>query len=89
MTNRKDGTLYIGVTSNLVKRVYEHRAGGIPGFTQRYNLKKLVYFEQHDTAQLALQREKNLKHWSRQWKVDLIEGANPDWSDLYASIAGG
>lgn len=89
MTNRKDGTLYVGVTSDLVKRVYEHRSGSVPGFTQRYKLKKLVYFEEHETAQLAIQREKNVKHWPREWKVDLIESGNPDWDDLYDGIAGG
>ena len=89
MTNRKDGTLYIGVTSDLVKRVYEHRIGAVAGFTQRYKLKKLVYFEEHETAQLAIQREKNLKHWPRAWKVELIENDNTDWDDLYDGIAGG
>jgi len=89
MTNRRGGTLYVGVTSNLVKRVFEHKTGAVPGFTQRYKLKKLVYFEEHETAQLAVQREKNLKHWPRSWKVELIENDNPDWSDLYDGIAGG
>ena len=89
MTNRKGGTLYVGVTSDLIKRVFEHRSGAVPGFTLRYKLKKLVYFEQHEIAQLAIQREKNLKHWPRDWKVALIENGNPDWSDLYDCIAGG
>ena len=89
ITNRKDGTLYVGVTSDLVKRVYEHRTGAVAGFTQRYKLKKLVYFEEHETVRLAIQREKNLKHWPREWKVDLIENDNPDWGDLFDGIAGG
>ena len=86
MTNRKDGTLYIGVTSDLTKRVYEHKEGAAAGFTKQYNLKTLVYFEQHDEISLALQREKNLKHYVRQWKVELIEKQNPEWRDLYPEI---
>jgi putative endonuclease len=62
------GTLYVGVTNNLVRRAYEHRNGLVPGFTKRYGVKRLVYFEEHDTAYSAIQREKNIKHWSREWK---------------------
>ena len=87
MTNRKDGTLYVGVTSDLIRRVYEHRSKAVPGFTNRYNLDKLVYFEQHVEPRSAIQREKNVKHWSRAWKIEMIEECNPDWRDLYEDIA--
>jgi putative endonuclease len=80
------GTLYIGVTNDLVRRVYEHRQGFVPGFTKRYGIKSLVYFEQHDTAPAAIQREKNIKYWSREWKIDLIVSMNPTWRDLYDEI---
>jgi putative endonuclease len=80
------GTLHVGVTNNLVRRVHEHRQGLIPGFTKRYNVKSLVYFEQHDTASAAIQREKNIKHWSREWKIDLIVSMNQSWRDLYDEI---
>ena len=81
------GTLYVGVTNDLVRRVYEHREGLVPGFTKRYGIKKLVYYEAHDTAYAAIQREKNIKHWSREWKIDLIVSMNPAWRDLYDEIA--
>jgi putative endonuclease len=80
------GTLYVGVTNDLVRRAYEHREGLAAGFTKKYNVKRLVYFEQHDTAYAAIQREKNIKHWSREWKIDLIVKDNPDWRDLYDDI---
>ena len=80
------GTLYIGVTRDLVRRVHEHRAGLVKGFTTRYGVKTLVYFEQHDTALAAIQREKNLKHWPREWKIELILESNPRWLDLYDDI---
>jgi putative endonuclease len=80
------GTLYIGVTNNLIKRVYQHREGLADGFTKKYGVKRLVYFEPHDTAYEAIQREKNIKHWSREWKIDLIVKANADWRDLYEDI---
>ena len=81
------GTLYVGVTNNLVRRIYEHRNGLVPGFTKRYGVKRLVYFEEHTTAPLAIQREKNIKHWPREWKIDLIVSMNPEWRDLYDEIA--
>ncbi len=87
MSNRKDGTLYVGVTSDLVRRVHEHRSGRCDGFTRRYNLARLVYFEQHQEMSQAIQREKNVKHWPRLWKVELIEKENPDWLDLFDVIA--
>ncbi len=83
MTNRPDGTLYIGVTSNLPRRVWEHRAGLVEGFTKRYGLKRLVYYERHDDIGSAIVREKALKTWRRAWKVRLIVAANPNWDDLY------
>jgi putative endonuclease len=88
MTNRPNGTLYTGVTSNLARRVWEHREGVVDGFTKRYGLKRLVYAEPHSAIQLAIQREHNMKHWSRTWKVRLILAANPTWSDLYDQING-
>ena len=86
MSNRRDGTIYVGVTNNLVRRVHEHRTNAVRGFTSRYNLHRLVYYEAHETAPLAIQREKTIKHWVRQWKVDLIERDNPNWDDLYENI---
>lgn len=82
MANRPNGTLYVGVTSDLARRVWEHREGVSEGFTKRYGLKRLVYVERHNDIRGAIQREKNLKHWSRAWKVKLILNANPDWDDL-------
>jgi putative endonuclease len=76
------GTLYIGVTSNLLARLHQHRSGLIPGFTSRYGVIHLVYFEMADTMEAAIGREKVLKKWNRDWKLNLIERANPDWSDL-------
>ncbi len=87
MSNRPDGTIYVGVTNDLVRRVYQHRTKAVPGFTTRYNLEKLAYFEIHETAAGAIQREKTIKHWVRAWKVALIEQDNPDWKDLFEEIA--
>ena len=81
------GTLYIGVTNDLVRRVYEHRSDFIASFTKRYGIHRLVYFEQFDSIEFAIRREKRLKKWNRAWKVRLIEEANPHWIDLYPSIA--
>jgi putative endonuclease len=86
MTNRRGGTLYVGVTSNLAKRIWEHREGFVAGFTQRYRLKRLVWVERHDDIVSAIQREKNIKHWPRAWKIDLIAAMNPDWLDLYDQL---
>ena len=83
MTNRRDGTLYVGVASDLPRRAYQHREGLVDGFTKRYGLKMLVYYEQHDDIRTAIQREKTIKHWPRAWKVRLIHGMNPEWKDLY------
>ena len=86
MTNKSDGTLYVGVTSDLARRVQDHRDGSVDGFTKKYGLKILVYTEFHDDIRIALQREKNIKHWSRAWKVRLIHESNPDWLDLYDQL---
>jgi putative endonuclease len=86
LASKAGGTLYIGVTNNLVRRVYEHREGLVESFTKRYGIKTLVYFEPHETIAAALQHEKNIKHWSREWKIDLIVASNPDWRDLYEDI---
>jgi putative endonuclease len=83
VTNRPDGTLYDGVTSDLARRAWEHREGVADGFTRKYRLKRLVWVERHQDIRAAIQREKNLKHWPRAWKIDLIVAANADWSDLY------
>ena len=82
MTNQPSGTLYVGVTSDLARRAWEHREGLADGFTKRYGLKRFVYVERHDDITLAIQREKLLKHWSRSWKVQLILRENPEWEDL-------
>ena len=86
LSNKKQGTLYVGVTSNLVKRIYEHKQKTVNGFSKQYNLDKLVYYEILDNIEPAISREKQLKNWHHRWKIDLIEKANPDWNDLYESI---
>ena len=89
LASRPNGTIYVGVTGNLVRRVAEHRQGGVPGFTDRYGVKRLVWYETHDSIEAAIRREKRLKKWPRAWKVPLIESANPAWRDLWAEITGG
>jgi len=86
MTNRPNGTLYVGVTSDLARRVWEHREGLAEGFTKRHGLKRLVYAEAHDEIGQAIQREKNLKHWPRAWKIKLILTTNAEWQDLSGLI---
>ena len=86
MTNKPRGTLYLGVTANLVRRVSEHRLGEGRTFTAKYNLDKLVWFEMHDHIDLAIQRETSMKRWYRHWKIELIEKSNPEWQDLFDSI---
>jgi putative endonuclease len=88
LASRQDGTLYVGVTNDLVRRVAEHREGAIAGFTAKYGVKRLVWYEVHDSVEAAIRREKRLKKWSRAWKVALIEEANPQWQDLWAEITG-
>jgi putative endonuclease len=82
------GTLYIGVTNDLIRRVAEHRLKSVKSFTKKYDVEKLVYFEQFDDAENAIRREKRLKKWNQAWKIRLIEETNPNWDDLYSSIAG-
>jgi putative endonuclease len=86
MSNRKDGTLYIGVTSDLVKRIWEHKEGVVAGFTKRYNLHTLVYYEAHGDIETAILYEKKLKNLHRRKKIKIIERMNPEWRDLYAGI---
>jgi putative endonuclease len=86
VTNRKNGTLYIGVTANLPLRVLQHKQGCLEGFTKKYGLKRLVYFEQTELITTAIEREKQLKNWRRNWKIQLIESVNPEWDDLFESI---
>ena len=86
MANDRNGTLYVGVTSDLPKRVYEHKNSIMKGFTSKYQLNKLVYYEVFDDELTAIQREKNLKKYNRNWKKDLIESQNPEWADLYEKI---
>ena len=87
MTNRPNGTLYTGVTNDLSRRAYEHRTGLYQGFTKQYGLTRLVYLERYDDIRAAIQRERNMKHWPRAWKVRLILKFNPDWRDLYEMIS--
>ncbi len=86
MTNRPNGTLYIGVTTNLPRRAWEHREGVVAGFTKTYGLTRLVYVEEHETVLAAIQRERTMKHWRRAWKVRLILERNPGWADLYDAL---
>ena len=86
MTNRMHGLIYIGVSSQLISRVAQHREGLVDGFTKRYGLKRLVWFEFHDTIVGAIQREKSLKRWPRNWKTNLIERTNPHWDDLFGGL---
>jgi putative endonuclease len=87
LASKLGGTLYIGVTNNLIRRVYEHRTDAVPGFTKKYGVHRLVYFEQFSDIENAIRREKRLKKWSRSWKIQLIEHSNPNWDDLFSSIA--
>ena len=86
IASRKNGTLYTGVTSDLIRRAWEHREGTIAGFTRCHSIKRLVFYEGQATAEGAIQREKDIKHWSRRWKIQLIEATNPDWNDLYLEL---
>ena len=87
LASRIGGTLYIGVTNDLVRRVYEHKMGLADGFTKKYGIHRLVYFEQYSDIEAAILREKRLKKWNRAWKIQLIEELNPNWDDLYPQIA--
>ena len=86
MASRPRGTLYVGVTNDLVRRVQQHREGLVEGFTKDHSVKMLVHYEEYATAIDAIQREKNIKHWPRKWKLDLVRSKNPEWSDLWAVI---
>ncbi len=86
LSSKRNGTLYIGVTSDLIKRIWEHKNKLVEGFTEKYGVDKLVYYEQFRGAEYALRREKRLKKYNRKWKIDLIEKINPNWKDLYEDL---
>ena len=86
LASQKNGSLYIGVTSELVKRIWQHKNKLVEGFTKRYKIDRLVYYEMHTNAVSAIQREKQIKKWNRQWKLRLIEETNPTWRDLYEDV---
>ena len=86
LASKKNGTIYIGVTNSLIRRVYEHKNNFIDGFTSKYNVHRLVYYERFPRIQEAITREKRLKKWKRSWKIELIEQNNPDWNDLYYEL---
>ncbi len=86
LASQRNGTLYIGVTSNLVKRIWEHKTNVVEGFTKKYKVHSLVWYEIHESMESAIRREKALKKWRRKWKTGLIESCNPDWEDLYETI---
>ena len=86
LASKRNGTLYIGVTNDLVRRVYEHKEGLVEGFTKKYKVDRLVYFEETNDVESAITREKRLKKWNRQWKIELIEKENPEWKDLYEGM---
>ena len=86
LASDRNGTIYTGVTSDLVKRIWEHKEGLVPGFTKEYGVHKLVWFELHGSAESAITREKRIKKWNRAWKIRLIEEVNPYWNDLYLSF---
>jgi putative endonuclease len=86
LATKKNGTLYVGITANLIKRVFEHKSNVVEGFTQKYNIHNLVYYEVYTDINNAIQREKNIKKWNRNWKIKLINTKNPEWNDLYEVI---
>ena len=88
MASRKNGTLYVGVSGDPVGRIWQHKNEWFEGFTKRYGVKRLVWYEVHEDAEAAIQREKRLKEWHRAWKIRLIEARNPDWRDLYSEVIG-
>ena len=88
LASKRNGTLYIGVTSNLVQRIWQHKEKLVEGFTSQYSVKILVWYEMHETMENAITREKRIKEWKRQWKLELIEKINPAWRDLYGDIVG-
>ena len=86
LASRRDGAIYVGITNDLARRVYEHRIKAVPGFTAQYNITQLVWFEVYDDPISAISRERELKRWKRAWKIQLIEKDNPNWNDVYESI---
>jgi putative endonuclease len=88
LASRPHGALYVGVTSNLARRVWQHRTGAFAGHTAQYRIHKLVYYETHPTMMTAIRREKQLKRWNRPWKIELIEQQNPEWRDLWPNVGG-
>lgn len=86
LANKKGGFLYVGVTAHLERRIWEHKEGVLDGHTKTYSIKRLVYYEVYDDWENAFKREKSLKRWRRQWKIELIENNNPDWNDLYKTL---
>jgi putative endonuclease len=86
LASDRNGTLYVGVTSDLIKRVWEHQHELVPGFTKRYSVHDLVWYELHDSMESAIAREKTIKEWKRRWKLELIERENPEWKDLYPGL---
>ena len=86
LCSKRNGTLYTGVTSNLKKRIYEHKNNLVEGFTKKYNVHLLVWYEVHESAESAITREKQIKEWKRAWKLALIEKDNPEWNDIYEGI---
>lgn len=88
LASERNGTLYVGVTSDVVKRAWEHREGIVEGFTKKYNVKRLVWFEIHEDVTAAIIREKQIKKWNRSWKINLIQTKNPYWKDLYDGLTG-
>ena len=88
LASHRNGTLYVGVTSDLVRRIWQHRTHAAEGFTDKYGVTQLMWYEQHDTMESAIRREKSIKKWNRAWKINLIEKANPQWQDLWPEILG-
>ena len=88
LASKRNGTLYIGVTNDLIRRVYEHKQGLLKGFTKKYNVRRLVFYEETNDVESAITKEKQMKKWKRQWKIDLIQENNPEWEDLYNKITG-
>jgi putative endonuclease len=86
LASRRNGTLYIGMTDNLARRIWEHKTGAVPGFTKKYDIKMLVWYEVHESRDTAFQRERQIKKWKRAWKLELIERLNPNWRDLVDEI---
>ena len=86
LASRRNGTLYVGVTSDLIKRIWEHKNNGVEGFTEKYRVHTLVWYELHNTMESAIAREKAIKEWKRAWKIRRIEETNPEWKDLYETI---